>query len=144
MAEDKSTVLFKKIDGPLGLRRSVLESSKQMVHGLQKYERLKAVRVKKAQEIARLKILIKEINNLTAKLKKEFPDLVFKAPPKKAEPKKKAPAKAAEKKSATKKAVPKSVEKKTTTKAKAEMKEKPAAKTTKKTTAKKTDKESKQ
>ena len=71
-------ILFKKIDNPFELRRNLLEASKQMIHGLQKYERLRAIRVRKAEEIIKLKSIVKEINALNAKLKKEFPDIIFK------------------------------------------------------------------
>ncbi|MFC1732749.1 hypothetical protein ACFL6I_20810 [candidate division KSB1 bacterium] len=71
-------LLFKKIDNPVEFRRNLLEASKQMIHGLQKYEKLKVVRVRKAEQISKLKSLIKEINSLNSKMKKEFPDLIFK------------------------------------------------------------------
>ena len=76
MADEE--ILFKKIDNPFELRRNLLEASKQMIHGLQKYERLRAIRVRKAEEIIKLKSIVKEINALNAKLKKEFPDIIFK------------------------------------------------------------------
>lgn len=76
MADEE--ILFKKIDNPFELRRSLLEASKQMIHGLQKYERLKSIRTKKAEEVSKLKSTLREINLLNAKLKKEFPDLLFK------------------------------------------------------------------
>lgn len=71
-------ILFKKINNPVEFRKNLLEASKQLIHGLQKYESLKAVRTKKAEQIARLKSIVREINILNSKLKKEFPDLVFK------------------------------------------------------------------
>lgn len=71
-------LLFKKIDDPSGFRRNILEASKQMIHGLQKFERLKAVRSKKAEHVARLRNIVREISTLNAKLKKEFPDIIFK------------------------------------------------------------------
>lgn len=71
-------LLFKKIDSPVEFRRNILEASKIVVHSLQKYERLKAVRIKKAELVIKLKDLVREIDMLTTKLKKEFPDLIFK------------------------------------------------------------------
>jgi hypothetical protein len=64
---------FVQIRDPVDVRRSILGSSKQIIHVLQRYERIKALRVKKLEKISLLRALNKEINLLMAKLKKEFP-----------------------------------------------------------------------
>ena len=64
---------FVQIRDPLDMRRSILSSSKQIIHVLQRYERIKDLRVRKLDKIAKLKALNKEINLIIAKLKKEFP-----------------------------------------------------------------------
>ncbi|PIN86331.1 hypothetical protein COV19_06010 [Candidatus Woesearchaeota archaeon CG10_big_fil_rev_8_21_14_0_10_44_13] len=72
-------ILYQKIENPVEFRRNLLESSKQVIRSLQKYERLKAVRLKKAEQISKLRNIVREISILNSKLKKEFPDLIFKA-----------------------------------------------------------------
>lgn len=71
-------ILYQKIDNPVEFRRNMLESSKQVIRALQKYEKLKAVRVKKAEQVSKLRGIVREISTLNIKLKKEFPDLLFK------------------------------------------------------------------
>ena len=74
MAEDP---YFVQIRDPVDIRRSILGSSKQIIHILQRYERIKELRVKKLEKITKLKALNKEINLIFAKLKKEFPKAEF-------------------------------------------------------------------
>lgn len=69
MAED----YFVQIKDPVDMRRSILGSSKQIIHILQRYERIKDLRVQKLEKISKLRSQNKEINLLIAKLKKEFP-----------------------------------------------------------------------
>ncbi|MBN1544725.1 hypothetical protein JW898_04655 [Candidatus Woesearchaeota archaeon] len=64
---------FVQIRDPADVRRSILGSSKQIIQILQRYERIKSLRVKKLEKISQLRGLNKEINLLVAKLKKEFP-----------------------------------------------------------------------
>ncbi len=69
MAED----YFVHIKDPVDMRRSILGSSKQIIHILQRYERIKDLRVQKIEKISKLRAQNKEINLLIANLKKEFP-----------------------------------------------------------------------
>jgi hypothetical protein len=64
---------FVHIRDPVDIRRTILGSSKQIIQVLQRYERIKALRVKKLEKIALLRNLNKEINLLVAKLKKGLP-----------------------------------------------------------------------
>jgi hypothetical protein len=64
---------FVQIRDPVDIRRSILGSSKQIIQILQRYERIKALRVKKLEKISQLRMLNKEVNLMVAKLKKEFP-----------------------------------------------------------------------
>lgn len=85
-------ILFRKIDSPVESRRNLLGASKDIIHSLQRYEKLKAIRVKKAERILKLKALVMSISGLTGRLRKEFPDIIFKskqAPKKEADKKKK-------------------------------------------------------
>jgi len=64
---------FVEIKEPVDIRRNILSSSKQIIQILQRYERIKILRVKKIEKMAVLRALNKEINLLVAKLKKSFP-----------------------------------------------------------------------
>jgi hypothetical protein len=64
---------FVHIRDPVDIRRTILGSSKQIIQVLQRYERIKTLRVKKLEKIALLRNLNKEINLLVAKLKKGLP-----------------------------------------------------------------------
>ena len=68
---------FVQIRDPLDMRKSILGSSKQIIQILQRYERIKNLRVNKLEKISNLKGLNKEINLMIAKLKKEFPETGF-------------------------------------------------------------------
>lgn len=68
---------FVQIRDPLDMRRSILGSSKQIIHILQRYERIKDLRVRKLDKISQLKAMNKEINLIIAKLKKKFPEAGF-------------------------------------------------------------------
>lgn len=69
MAED----YFVQIRDSVDIRRSILGSSKQIIQILQRYERIKVLRVKKLERISQLRILNKEINLLVSKLKNALP-----------------------------------------------------------------------
>lgn len=68
---------FVRIRDPLDMRRNILGSSKQIIQILQRYERIKELRVNKLEKISQLKSLNKEMNLMIAKLKKEFPEAGF-------------------------------------------------------------------
>lgn len=72
MQEEKE-LFFVGVRNPIELRRTMLESSKEIIEDLQKYERLKALRAEKAKQIEKLRTIVKEINRLVAKLKAELP-----------------------------------------------------------------------
>ncbi|MBI5880950.1 hypothetical protein HZB90_02365 [archaeon] len=64
---------FVQIRDAVDIRRGILGSSRQIIQILQRYERIKALRVRKLERIALLRALNKEINLLVAKMKKELP-----------------------------------------------------------------------
>ncbi|MBW2967793.1 hypothetical protein KY362_04865 [Candidatus Woesearchaeota archaeon] len=64
---------FAQIRDPVEIRRSILGSSRQIITVLQRYEHIKALRVKKLEKITKLRALNKEINLAVAKLKQKFP-----------------------------------------------------------------------
>jgi len=71
---------FVQIKDPADIRRSILGSSKQIIHILQRYERMKDLRVQKLEKISKLRAQNKEINLLVAKLQKEFPAAKLRVP----------------------------------------------------------------
>jgi len=73
MPGKKEESYFVGVSDPIEVRRNILESSKNMIHVLQKYERFKTLREKKIENITRLNQTIKEINTLISKLKAELP-----------------------------------------------------------------------
>ncbi len=66
--------LYIRIDDPIEFRRALLESSRDIIKSLQKYEESKSARVRKVKEIAKLRALIKELNILVNKLQSMLPE----------------------------------------------------------------------
>jgi len=79
----KEEVFFVGIKDPIELRRSLLESSKEMVQYLQRNERFKEIRKEKAEEILKLKALIEDMQKLMRKVKSELPKTNIRASAKK-------------------------------------------------------------
>ncbi len=73
MVNEKEDVFYIGVKEPGSVRKAVLESSKSIVEGLQRYERFKMTREQKAAEIVRLQEDVKEINKLLTKLKSLLP-----------------------------------------------------------------------
>ncbi len=64
---------FVHINDPLDMRRDLLGSSRQIIQILQRYDRIKQLRVKKVEKIHDLKATTKEINLLITKMKTVLP-----------------------------------------------------------------------
>lgn len=62
------------IEDPVEVRRNLLESSKEIIHDLQRYEKLKMIKGQKKEAMDKLKKKIAEINVLIAKLKSIVPE----------------------------------------------------------------------
>jgi hypothetical protein len=77
--EVKQEPFYVGIKDPTELRRTLLESTRDIVQHLQKSERFKAVRKEKLEEIAKLKSLIKEITKNINKLKQVLPKTKLRA-----------------------------------------------------------------
>lgn len=71
--EEKKDVLYVGIKSPVELRRMILETTKDVVEMLQKYEKFRAVREEKIKTVNLLRDQIKEITRLVAKLKSDLP-----------------------------------------------------------------------
>ena len=80
--EEKEEVFYVGMKDPIEVRRSILESSKEMVQYLQRAERFKKVRAKKAEQLARLRAIMKDISLLARKLKSALPKTKLRARPK--------------------------------------------------------------
>lgn len=75
MAEE----FFRRIENPNGIRRKVLESSKELIQNLKSHQKILEIRKNKTETMKALKIELKEINLLLDKLRDSFPsDLVNK------------------------------------------------------------------
>ena len=101
--KEEDSVFYVGIKDPIEIRRSILESSKEMLHYLQRAEKFKHVRKEKAVQIAKLKEDMKEITKLTRKLKSLLPKSGLRAAKPKPKPK---PQKKAKKKAEAKKEAP--------------------------------------
>ena len=73
--------VFVKIDDPAQFRRSLLESSRDMVHSLQRYEHIKDLRVKKVEAVSELRNIMKDIGSLMNKLRSNMPTIDIKSAP---------------------------------------------------------------
>lgn len=104
MAEEKEeTKFYVGVKDPIEIRRSILESSKEMLQYLQRAEKFKEVRKEKTEQIEKLKATMSDINNLARKLKNLLPKTGIRATAPKKEEKPKKAAKKIEKKKAAKK-----------------------------------------
>lgn len=69
----KEDVFYAGIQDPIEIRRTLLESSKEMLQLLQRHEKFKEVRKEKHENIVRLKHDIKELKKLITKFKSHLP-----------------------------------------------------------------------
>ena len=72
-AKKEDELFFVGIPDPIELRRSVLESSKDLLHYLSRFEKFKKVRNEKAEYIAQLNDVTAEIKKLVNKLRTALP-----------------------------------------------------------------------
>ena len=63
------------IENTKEVRRNVLESSREMVHILQSYEKVQEIRKEKLRRVAQLKTVLEELKLLSSKLQKELPSV---------------------------------------------------------------------
>ena len=66
-------VFYVGIREPGEIRRNLLESARESIHFLQRYEKLKALQEQKYQTILHLDAEVKELKSLVSKLRKSFP-----------------------------------------------------------------------
>ncbi|MFH1053317.1 MAG: hypothetical protein V1740_02760 [Candidatus Woesearchaeota archaeon] len=77
MAEE---MFFVGIPNPNEIRRYLLESSKSMIQSLKKYEELKKIREEKVLQMNKFNQIMKQIDLLNKRLKKEFPKISVRLP----------------------------------------------------------------
>jgi len=81
MAKKEESLFYVNLEEPVEIRRNILESSKEIVQLLQRYEKIRNIRVKKSSKITDLKKQTKEIAIMVAKLKQYLPKSGLRAPP---------------------------------------------------------------
>ncbi|MBI2133161.1 hypothetical protein HYU11_00605 [Candidatus Woesearchaeota archaeon] len=78
----KDEYFYVGIEDPGVVRRSILESSKELIQALQRYERFKALRSEKYAQASRLKMLYDGIVALLSEVKADLPSMDIKGLPK--------------------------------------------------------------
>ena len=95
--QEKEELFFIGLKDPVELRRTLLESAKDVIEGLQRYEKFKSIRKEKIRQVENLRSTVREINKLVAKLKSELPQTSLKPEELKEKPKEEKKAKKAKK-----------------------------------------------
>jgi hypothetical protein len=73
MKKDRSNDIYVGMDNPVEIRKNILESSRDMIHALQSYEKLKLIRAEKDRNMQMLNAMLKEIRMIIADLQDEMP-----------------------------------------------------------------------
>lgn len=71
--KESESIFYVGVKDPVELRRSILESSKEMLQHLQRADKFKEVREEKAAEISKLKVTMDQLNKLVRKLRLAMP-----------------------------------------------------------------------
>ncbi|MFH0868210.1 MAG: hypothetical protein V1831_02770 [Candidatus Woesearchaeota archaeon] len=74
MKNESENNLFVEVRGPEEVRRDILESLKEIVENLQRFEKFKEIRKKKIAHINKLEKIVKEINKIVPNLKTSLPE----------------------------------------------------------------------
>src|SRR3989338_5824764 len=72
-SEQSHDVFYVGVRDSIEVRRSLLESAREAIHFLKRYEKVKSIRSEKTQVILKLDAEVKELRNMVAKLRKVFP-----------------------------------------------------------------------
>lgn len=80
----KEEVVFVSVNSSSKLRRNILESSKEVIECLKKYEDLKVIRKEKMQNIMKFKQDVREVLNLISQLRSALPKMDIKVKEEKA------------------------------------------------------------
>ena len=68
-----SAELFVKLENPSEFRRTLLEGRRDIIQTLERYEMLRAIRVKKVEYMSQLKNIVKDVQSLLDELKNVLP-----------------------------------------------------------------------
>ncbi len=86
MTKDQDEVFYANIESSVEVHRSILESSKNVLSSLKKYEAFKQIRKYKIEYLMQLKHVMGEINLLANRLRRELPKTGLRAAVKKKAP----------------------------------------------------------
>lgn len=73
LLEKEKDLFFVEVRDPVDVKRNVLESQKEIIEDLQRYENIKVLREKKLEEIDKLRGMLKELLKLISDLKAGLP-----------------------------------------------------------------------
>ena len=79
MEKENKDIFFVEVGNPEDVKRNILESLKEIVGSLQRFEKFKETRKDKIDNINKLRKTIKEINKLVPSLKQYFPEAKIRA-----------------------------------------------------------------
>ena len=79
MEMENKDIFFVEVDNPGDVKRNILESLKEIVENLQRFEKFKETRKDKVDNVNKLRNIIKEINKLVPRLKQSFPEAKIRA-----------------------------------------------------------------
>lgn len=71
--KEEDAEFFVRIESPSEFRKTLIESRRDVVQTLEKYEMLRAIRVQKVKYMADLKNVIKDVQVMLGKLKEALP-----------------------------------------------------------------------
>src|SRR3989338_8737802 len=74
MSKENKEIFFVEVREPSNVRKSILESLKDIVESLKKFERFKELREQKMSNVDKLRADLKEINKLVSGLKEILPE----------------------------------------------------------------------
>ncbi len=79
LERSKGEAFFVEVHEDAEVRRSILESLREIVENLQRFEKFKEIRKDKLSQISKLSRIMKDINKLMPQLKNAMPDVKVRA-----------------------------------------------------------------
>ncbi len=79
MEKESKDIFFVEVREPDEVRRNILESLKEIVESLQRFEKFKEIRKEKSGNVDKLKKDVKEINKIILNLKSALPESKLRA-----------------------------------------------------------------
>ena len=81
MKKAKQESFFVGLNDPIGMRRSLLETSKELIEAMKKYEGFKAKREEKLKNMEELGKVIRSASRMVSRIKGSLPTMHLKAAP---------------------------------------------------------------